>query len=99
MDLLSQRYANPYIILDDFIRLGQLYDFTIEIMESIAKERTQKSRWEYYLHKVWDSNVTFENYVALCEKQNKPAKEMTMPKEEALQIIEKSNSILEGFTL
>lgn len=95
MDLLAQRYADPYIILDDFIRLEQLHEFSIEAMQLIAKERVQKSRWEFYLHKVWD--MTFEEFVAACENGKKETEEVTMQKEEALQIIENSNSILEGF--
>ena len=96
MDLLSQRYANPYLILDDFIRSGQLHDFSIEVMRMISKERIHKSRWEFFLHKVWD--MPFEEYVAACEDR-KDSKDVIMQKEEALQIIDNSNSILEGFTL
>ena len=95
MDLLSQRYANPYLILDDVIRLGQLHEFTLETMRTIAQDNIQKSRWEYYLHKVWD--MSFEDYVAACEK--KEPEEKTISKEEAIRIIQASNSILEDFTL
>lgn len=95
MDLLSQRYANPYLILDDVIRLGQLHEFTLETMRTIAQENIQKSRWEYYLHKVWD--MSFEDYVAASEK--KEPEEKTISKEEAIRIIQASNSMLEDFTL
>ena len=54
MDLLSQRYANPYLILDDFIRSKQLHEFATETMRIIAEEKTSKTRWEYYLHKVFE---------------------------------------------
>lgn len=98
MDLLSQRYANPYAILDDFIRLKQLHDFSTEIMQVIADENVQKARWEYYLHKVWDS-TSFEEYVAACDNQ-KPAQTISeIPREEAMQIIRRSGDILENFTL
>lgn len=96
MDLLSQRYANPYLILDDFIRSGQLHDFSIEVMRMISKEKIHKSRWEFFLHKVWD--MPFEEYVAACEDRKEPEK-VTMQKEEAVQIIGSSNSLLEKFTL
>lgn len=96
MDLLSQRYANPYLILDDFTRSGQLHDFSIEVMRMISKEKIHKSRWEFFLHKVWD--MSFEDYVAACEVR-KDSEDVIMQKEEALQIIDNSNSILEEFTL
>lgn len=67
MDLLSQRYANPYLLLDDVIRLGQLHDFSIEVLQMIQKDRVQQRRWEYYLHKVW-KDMSFDEYVAICEK-------------------------------
>lgn len=97
MDLLSQRYANPYIILDDFIRLGQLHDFSIKILKMISDEQVEKIRWEFYLHKVFDKS--YAEYVAECELEQKKTEDTTMPTEEAMNIIEKSNSILDGFTL
>ena len=45
MDLLSQRYADPYLILDDFIPLQQLHGFLETIMQSIAEEKVQDIRW------------------------------------------------------
>lgn len=69
MDLLSQRYADPYLILDDFIRLQQLHGFLETIMQSIAEEKVQDIRWEYYLHKVWD--MSFEEYIAACRQRSK----------------------------
>ena len=73
MDLMAQRYADPYLILNDFIR------------------------WEYFLHKVWD--MSFEEYVATCEEEHKMPEDATIQKEEALEIINASNSILESLTL
>ena len=51
MDLLSQRYADPYLILDDFIRLQQLHGFLETIMQSIAEEKVQDIRWMSALHR------------------------------------------------
>ena len=69
MDLLSQRYANPYLILDDFIRSKQLHEFATETMRIIAEEKTSKTRWEYYLHKVFD--MTYEEYLKLIRNRKK----------------------------
>ena len=97
MDLLAQRYADPFLMLDNFIRIGQLHEFSVEIMKQISDEKVQDIRWEYYLHKVWD--MSFNDYVDSCEEERREPEVIAMQKEEALQIIENSNSILEEFSL
>lgn len=94
MDLLSQRFADPFFVLNDFIRLQQLHDFSIEIIETIQKEKIHKARWEYYLHKVWD-DMSFENYVRLCE--NRQPHKNKMSDEEVGNVINYSMNMLEGF--
>ena len=96
MDLLAKRYADPFLMLDNFIRIGQLHEFSLEIMKTISEEQEQDIRWEFFLHKVWD--MTFEEYIASCTEKKDEKKETIMPKEEAVKIIEKSSGILEGFT-
>ena len=95
MDLLSQRYADPYLILNDFIRLGRLHEFSQEIMKTILEEKINEIRWDYYLHKVWD--MSFEEYVASCDGSKK--QDETMQAEDAVNIIKDSNRILEEFSL
>lgn len=93
MDLLSQRYANPYMIIDDFIRLKQFHEFTINILTTIAEEKTHKARWEYYLHKVW--NMSFDDYVSECESKQEQNVEMTY--QDIGNIVNDSKRMLEGF--
>lgn len=97
MDLLSQRYTNPYLILDDFIRLHQLHEFLETTMQNIAEEKVQDIRWEYYLHKVWD--MSYEEYIATCEKKQAKKQDAVLKKEQIVQIIENSNSILDTFIM
>ena len=52
MDLLAKRYADPFLMLDNFIRIGQLHEFSLEIMKTISEEQEQDIRWEFFLHKV-----------------------------------------------
>ena len=66
MDLLAQRYASPFIILDEFIRLKQLHEFLVQILTRIADEKVHDARWNFWLHKVY--NMTFEEYVRKCEE-------------------------------
>lgn len=92
--MLAQRYANPYLIIDDFIRNGQLHDFTAEIMKTIAEEKIHDARWQFYLHKVFD--MSFDDYVARCENTVK-SKEEGMTHEQIGNVIEDSKKMLEGF--
>ena len=87
MDLMAQRYADPYLILNDFIRCGQFHEFSVEVIQMITNEKNRESRWEYFLH------------VATCEEEHKMPEDATIQKEEALEIINASNSILESLTL
>ena len=93
MDLLAQRYASPFLILDEFIRLHQLHDFVIEIFKTIADEKVHDARWQYYLHKVY--NMTFEEYVQKCEQPKQSGQYMTH--QEIGNVMEESRKMLEGF--
>lgn len=94
MDLLSQRYASPFLIMDEFIRLHQFHEFVYEILKTIAEEKVHEARWQYYLHKVW-GNVSFDDYVRECEKPKQGAEYMT--NEEIGDVISESRNILAGF--
>ena len=93
MDLLAQRYATPFLILDEFIRIHQLYDFVAEILKTIVDEKIHDIRWQFYLHKVFD--MTFEEYVRRCEHPQHEGQEMSH--EEIGNIINDSRKMLEGF--
>lgn len=93
MDLLAQRYASPFLMLDEFIRLHQLHDFVIEILKTIADEKVHEARWQFYLHKVYD--ITFDEYVRRCELSQKEEEYMTH--EEIGNVINESKKMLEGF--
>ena len=93
MDLLAQRYASPFLILDDFIRLGQLHDFVLEILKTIAEKKVHDARWQYYLHKVFD--MSFEEYVQKCEQPQNQEKEMS--NQEIGNVINESKMMLDGF--
>lgn len=94
MDLLSKRYANPYILIDEFIKLGQFRDFSHEIMKTIAEEKKEEIRWQFYLHKVWE--MTYEEYLSRCDSKPETHK---MNDEQIKDVLQKSMDILEGFTV
>lgn len=93
MDLLSQRYASPFFVLDEFIRLGQLHDFIQGIMQVIFEEKKEKYRWEFFLHKVFDK--TYEEYLNIVEGTDNEAHSMT--DDEIIQITAQSRDLLNNF--
>ena len=93
MDLLAKRYASPFLVLDEFIRNHQLYDFVAEVFKTMAEEKIHDARWQFYLHKVYD--MSFEDYVRKCEQPQKGNQQMTH--EEIKNVISASRNMLEGF--
>ena len=93
MDLLSQRYASPFLIMDEFIRLQQFREFVVEVLNTIVEEKKHNARWEYYLHRVWD--MSFDEYVRQCEKPKQGEQYMT--NEEIGNVVNDSRDILKGF--
>lgn len=58
MDLLAKRYASPFAVLEEMIRLGRFYEFVLEINAITAEESREEKLWEIWLHKIfgqgWD---------------------------------------------
>ena len=52
MDLLFQRYADPFSLIDGYIRTGRFCEF----IDSFSGLYSESERWEYFLHKVWDKS-------------------------------------------
>jgi len=93
MDLLAQRYASPFLILDEFVRLKQLHEFIVETLTRIADEKVHNARWDFWLHRVFDRS--FEDYVCLCEEPEAKDKELDCAK--IGNIINDSKTLLNGF--
>lgn len=92
MDLLAQRYASPYFLLDEFIRLRQFHEFVVKTMTRIADEQVHDKRWDFWLHRVFD--MSFEDYVKLCKEAEKP-KQINYA--QIGGIINDSKKMLDGF--
>lgn len=54
MDLLFNRYASPFVLLDNLILINSLNDFISDLFKFINEEREEKTQWEFFLHKVYD---------------------------------------------
>lgn len=85
---MFQRYANPMIVLDRMIRAGRFTEFVQEVVRIRNKEMTDKSRWEYWLHKVID--MSYEDYLSLFDREREealPAEVLTATVKESMGII------------
>ena len=60
--MLFQRYASPMVILDKMILTGRFFDFVCEFIQIRNEELEDQTRWEFYLHKVF--NMDFKDYLA-----------------------------------
>ena len=97
MDLLARRYASPFLMLDEFIRLHQLHDFITETLKTIADEKVAEKRWEYYLHRV--HGMTFEEYVRKCEEPEAQEATKQMTDTQISNVVNDSRNILQGLKM
>lgn len=90
MDLLSKRYASPFLLLDEYIEAGCLTEFIEEFIEIVNQETEEQMMWEFFLHKVYDKS--FVDFVKDCKQSKQPEKPVDFK-----AAINNSRSILEGF--
>ena len=70
MDLLFTRYASPFVLLDGLILTNSLNNFVNEFFNIVNEERKEKSKWEFFLHKVYDKSWSeFSNDMKQSENQ------------------------------
>ncbi len=84
--MLFARYANPFILLDQYISNGGLCQFVIDFVEM----HNEREKYELWLHKVWD-----KTYSQFLETLNEPQEEMT--DEELETTISNSKKLLSSF--
>lgn len=94
MDLLFKRYASPFLLLDEMIISGRLFDFVVFIIDSINKENDEKVMWEYFLHKVIDKS--YADFVNECKNTKKPESD-EVKTTDFETTVKQSISILNGF--
>ena len=52
MDLLFQRYASPFVLLDSLIMTNSLNNFVSDFIGFVKED----NEWEFFLHKVYDKS-------------------------------------------
>lgn len=68
MDLLSKRYASPFLILDVYISQNRFSEFVNEFVQIICDEEEDKTMWEYYLHRMTLSDMTYNEFKQHCSE-------------------------------
>ena len=88
MDLLFKRYADPFTLLSAYIQTSRFCEF-IGTFNTQVEEDT---RWEIYLHKVWD-----KSYAEFCGCLQVTQDQQEMSDEYMEATVKKSMGILGNF--
>lgn len=87
--MLYQRYGKPLELLQQMVETGQLCEFIDELGQIRNEELQEKTKWEYYLHKVYDKS--FEEFMKQIEEPTAPE---AMGKDRMVEIVKDSLDIL-----
>ena len=70
-DLIYQRYANPFPLMDGMLRTHRLTEFVNQFVETYNEEQKDKALWDIWLHRVFDKS--YNEFVAGLEGRSKAA--------------------------
>ena len=95
MDLLFHEYASPFLLLDGVISSGRF----VEFIETFEKQREERSRWEYYIHKIppWN-DITWDEFNGQIDNQSVQA-DITMTEEQLETTIKNSYNVMKNFKM
>lgn len=88
MDALFKRYASPFTLIDNYIRVSRFSDF----VQSFIKQKNEDDMWEYFLHKIWD-----KTYAEYCEDVRVSQAVRDMTEDETEAIVKESMRILGNY--
>lgn len=86
--MLFKRYANPFVLLDEYISSGCLCEFVIKFIDEINEQQMR----EVWLHKVFD-----KSYDAFKSEMENYSKATQTTEEELETTISNSKEILSNF--
>lgn len=92
MDQLFKRYADPFSLINGYIRTHRFDWFLNQFILTINEESNDQVKWDYYLHRVFDKS--FEEWDAENETMNK---NKNITKEQLETTLNNSLSILNKF--
>ena len=90
MDLLFKRYASPFILLDNLILIGSSSSFIDDLINFINEETEEQTRWEFFLHKVFD-----KSWKEFCDEVSQPIDDKEI---DLGATVKKSKDMLNNFT-
>ena len=88
MDRLFVRYADPFSLLNGYIRTARFCDF----IHTFSEQKLEDDRWEVYLHKVFD-----KSYTEFCESLQSIDNVEAMSEDDMETTVRKSMDILNNF--
>lgn len=71
-DRLYQRYADPFSFINGMIQAGRFREFVESFFATIKKDKEEETRWQFWLHKVFDGS--FSDFMADLETNEKNQK-------------------------
>lgn len=92
MDLLFQRYASPFLLLNEMIASCRMLEFVDKVLKIKNDENESDTLWQFFLHKVVD-----KSYAEFLRESRTPQiqhQEVSMDFETT---IKKSANMLIGF--
>lgn len=93
MDLLFKRYASPFSFIDGMLSTGRFFDFVVEFVQTVNKERNTERAWEAYLHSAYEGS--FDDFMSEIENSTKNQEMSAQTMETTIQ---NSLNILKTFT-
>lgn len=93
MDLLYQRYADPFSFIQGMIRSCRFNEFVAQFVKTINEEKEEKANWDVWLHKVYEG--TYQDFLEGI-KTSKDNQNMT--EETILETVQYSMNILNNFS-
>lgn len=88
MDLLFKKYASPFSLLTPYIQTSRFCEF----IKAFCDQHIEDTRWEYFLHKVWD-----KSYAEFSEGLQVTQAQQAMSDAEIEATVKKSMDILGNF--
>lgn len=85
MDLLFEKMANPFVLIDELLLNGDFFDWVLEFIN----EENDRQFWEVWLHKIFDKS--FEDFKNSIMQTNQ------IDDEQLETTVMNSKSILNGF--
>lgn len=91
LDILYQRYGNPVSLLNGMLATRRFCGFVETFVELYKNDQLEKTRWEYWLHRVFDQS--YQDYVQSLGMNQAPA---APTRKEQIKAVQQSMKILDG---